>query len=331
MRLRFVAKFAPPASGLGRLDAGEIVSFLPLDRIWSDSRFDPSQTIEFSGDVASYNPVREGDLLVPKVSPTFAHGRTAIANGLIGGRALATSEVFVLRPNDPRDAAFLRYRLISPDFLMEGRAAWQGVAGLKRVSGDFLMSTRIATRAWRNRHAIAAFLERECARANEVLGQHQTVRSAVLSSLWSPIDDLVRCAPTQRLKFWLQGIVDAEHATCPTFTDGTVPVVRTSDVRDGALRLDGALRTDEAGWRQWTRRRVPQTGDVVFTREAPIGEAAVVPPDTRLCIGQRSVLLLINRETVLPDLVVACLYSSPVRAEIELRGRSNDHGASQHR
>lgn len=178
MRLRFVATLAPPVAGFGPRDIGDEISFLPLDRIWADSRFDPTQTLEFSGDVASYNPVNEGDLLVPKVSPTFAHGRTAIARGLAGGRALATSEVFVVRANDPRDASFLKYRMIAPDFLAVGQSAWTGVAGLKRVPADFLKNVTIGAVAWWHRREIAELLNRECARIERV-----AAAQAKLSSL----------------------------------------------------------------------------------------------------------------------------------------------------
>jgi type I restriction enzyme S subunit len=265
--------------------------------------------------------LREGDLLLEKSGGGEKQNVGRVVQWTGEDAAVCSNFVNVLRPTDRCDSRYLAYLHRSLYGLGWPNACTKQTTGIQNLDVGAYLHVAVPRLGRDAQRRIATFLDRECARANEVLRQHQAVHSAVLSSLWSPIDDLVRSAPTQRLKFWLRGIVDAEHATCPTFTDGTVPVVRTSDVRDGALRLDGALRTDEAGWRQWTRRRVPQTGDVVFTREAPIGEAAVVPPDKRLCIGQRSVLLLINREKVLPDLVVACLYSSPVRAEIELRGQ----------
>jgi type I restriction enzyme S subunit len=164
VRLRYVARLNPPVPGLAREDAGIEVSFLPLDRIWEDDRFDPSGTIEFNGDVQSYNPVAEGDVLLPKVSPTFAHGRVAIARGLANSRGLATSEVFVIRARDADGARFLRYRLRATDFRLEGQASWTGVAGLKRVSADFVRDTAIDEAAWGRRAVVADFLDRECDR-----------------------------------------------------------------------------------------------------------------------------------------------------------------------
>jgi type I restriction enzyme S subunit len=168
IRLRYVAAVNPPVPGLRRSAKGKEVSFLPLDHIWADDRFDPSDAVEFTGDVQSYNAVAEGDLVVPKVAPTFTHGRVAIATGLVNGLALATSEVFVVRPHDGTARRFLKYRLIASDFRQEGEASWVGVAGLKRVSSEFLKDVRISPSAWRSRSEIAEFLDCECTRIDEL-------------------------------------------------------------------------------------------------------------------------------------------------------------------
>ncbi|EHQ0953094.1 restriction endonuclease subunit S, partial [Salmonella enterica subsp. enterica serovar Anatum] len=41
----------------------------------------------------------------------------------------------------------------------------------------------------------------------------------------------------------------------------------------------------------WSKRCPPKSGDIIFTREAPMGEAGIVPENTRLCMGQRMMLL----------------------------------------
>jgi type I restriction enzyme S subunit len=187
--LRHVAQINPPVSGLGRQDAGRLISFLPLDRIWSDGRFDPSEVIEFSGDPQSYNVVADHDLLVPKVSPTFAHGRTAVALGLRNGVGLATSEVFVVRPFNRDASRFLKYRLLAADFLSAGVASWTGVAGLKRISGRFLKNVWIDPAVWERRLVVADFLDRECDRITKL----QTVRDTA-EQLRSELDESARRA-----------------------------------------------------------------------------------------------------------------------------------------
>ena len=85
-------------------------------------------------------------------------------------------------------------------------------------------------------------------------------------------------------------IVDCEHKTAPTQAAG-IPSIRTPNIGRGYLILDGVNRVSEATYRQWTRRAEPAEGDLIFAREAPAGNVAVVPAATKLCLGQRTVLL----------------------------------------
>ncbi len=125
-----------------------------------------------------------------------------------------------------------------------------------------------------------------------------------------------------RLRHLVEEIVDTEHATVSTVDRGAYAVVRTANVKDGELRLDDALRTDVDGYQKWTRRGVPSPGDVFFTREAPAGEACVVPPSPQVCMGQRMVLLKLDQSLVMPDWLVHSIYSGPAQVFIEYLSRS---------
>ena len=99
-----------------------------------------------------------------------------------------------------------------------------------------------------------------------------------------------------RLKDAVFQIVDTEHKTAPFYENGNYLVVRTSNVKKGELLLSDAKYTDEAGFQEWTRRGRPEPGDILFTREAPAGEACLVPEDVSICLGQRMVLFRVNPE-----------------------------------
>ena len=71
-------------------------------------------------------------------------------------------------------------------------------------------------------------------------------------------------------------IVDCPHTT-PTFRDEGILVARTANIRDGRFVVEGASYVDEQEFRTRILRAEPQAGDVIFTREAPVGEAFVVP------------------------------------------------------
>jgi type I restriction enzyme S subunit len=92
-------------------------------------------------------------------------------------------------------------------------------------------------------------------------------------------------------------IVDCEHKTAPTQRTG-IPSIRTPNIGRGYLILDGVNRVSEETYRAWTRRAEPAEGDLIFAREAPAGNVAVIPPSTKLCLGQRTVLLRPKRHLV---------------------------------
>ncbi|MFL0377632.1 restriction endonuclease subunit S [Paenibacillus amylolyticus] len=94
-----------------------------------------------------------------------------------------------------------------------------------------------------------------------------------------------------KLKFVIRNLIDAEHKTAPYELDGDYLVARTTNIKKGKLILDDAKYTDYAGYKEWTERGVPKESDVLLTREAPAGEACVVPEEPVLCLGQRVVLL----------------------------------------
>ncbi|KAF5414148.1 MAG: Type-1 restriction enzyme MjaXIP specificity protein [Candidatus Methanogaster sp.] len=98
------------------------------------------------------------------------------------------------------------------------------------------------------------------------------------------------------IKHLLHQIIDTEHKTAPYSPDGRYLVVRTANVRNGILSFDDAKYTDNEGFKEWTQRGVPKPGDILFTREAPAGDACIVPDNVPLCIGQRMVLFRVNKQ-----------------------------------
>ncbi|HBS54823.1 MAG TPA: type I restriction endonuclease subunit R [Stenotrophomonas sp.] len=94
-------------------------------------------------------------------------------------------------------------------------------------------------------------------------------------------------APLLRIS---QSIVDCHNKTAPYVSEG-IHLVRTSDIRDGKMDLTRTRKISEDTYAYWARRMPPRSGDIFFTREAPMGEAAIVPDGERVCLGQRTMLI----------------------------------------
>ena len=71
--------------------------------------------------------------------------------------------------------------------------------------------------------------------------------------------------------------VDCVNRTALATEDITPYVmIRTSNVRNGRITLNDVKYVEEDVFTKWTRRLVPQQGDVVLTREAPVGEVGII-------------------------------------------------------
>ncbi len=94
-------------------------------------------------------------------------------------------------------------------------------------------------------------------------------------------------------------IVDCEHKTAPKSGDGTgYALVRTTNIGRGRLDLTNVHRIEATAYEEWTRRAVPQPGDLILAREAPVGNVALVASGMEPVLGQRTVLIRPDEEKV---------------------------------
>lgn len=94
-------------------------------------------------------------------------------------------------------------------------------------------------------------------------------------------------------------IVDSEHKTAPQSGNGMgYPLIRTTNVGRGRLNLTDVHRVERTVYDEWTRRAVPQPGDLILSREAPVGNVALITSGMEPVLGQRTVLLRPDGEKV---------------------------------
>ena len=115
-------------------------------------------------------------------------------------------------------------------------------------------------------------------------------------------------------------IVDCEHKTAPTQEEG-IPSIRTPNIGKGKLLLDGVYRVSEETYREWTRRAEPLPGDLILAREAPAGNVAVIPDNTKVCLGQRTVLIRPNRTVFEPEFLSWLLLQPKMQQKLLAHSR----------
>ena len=229
----------------------------------------------------------------------------------------------------------------SASYRAQVEAACTGTsASMKNLSQEQLGSFMLPLPEEAEQHTIAAFLDRETAKIDALVAEQERLiellkekRQAVIShAVTKGLNPTAQTEPSgigwlgdvpvgwarMPIKHCLDRLIDTEHKTAPFYEDGQYLVVRTTNVRNGRLVLDGARYTDIDGYREWSRRGTPEPGDIIFTREAPAGEACLVPEGIPLCLGQRTVLMKVDRARLDPRFALWSLYGGLASEFVEM-------------
>ena len=115
-------------------------------------------------------------------------------------------------------------------------------------------------------------------------------------------------------------IVDCPHTTSENEGKG-YPLIRTPNIGKGRLILDGVHRVSKDVYNKRNFRAIPQDDDLIFAREAPAGNVAIIKNGQKVCLGQRTVLIRPNKSFVDPDFLVYYLLAP--QQQYKLLGTAN--------
>lgn len=313
-RLRFVAELNPSKSEAATIDRDTLVSFLPMDAIGEDGllRLDIEKPI---GELESgYTYFRDGDVTIAKITPCYENGKGALMQGLVNSMGFGTTELIVVRPKQGKvTGAYLHYLFISPDFRDIGESHMYGAGGQKRVPDAFVRDFATAFPPLSEQTLIAAFLDRETAKIDALVAEQRRLmallkekRQAVISHAvtrglnphaplkssgieWlGDVPEHWEIGPLKR--FW--SVTDCKHVTAE-FVDDGIPLASIREVQNRWVALEDAKCTTEHFFELLIEGgRQPLPGDLIFSRNATVGEVAQVHADhPRFAMGQDVVLL----------------------------------------
>ena len=111
-----------------------------------------------------------------------------------------------------------------------------------------------------------------------------------------------------KLKDVCEFIVDCPHSTAKDEGSG-YPLIRTPNIGKGRFNLEGVHRVSENVYKQRNLRATPQDNDLIFAREAPAGNVAIIKNGEKFCLGQRTVLIRPDPQYVSPDFLTYFLLA----------------------
>jgi len=107
-------------------------------------------------------------------------------------------------------------------------------------------------------------------------------------------------------------IIDCPHST-PKYIDEGYLVARTQNIKNGEYLIETSSYLSHNDYNERVSRLEPKSGDIIFTREAPIGEAFVIPQGMKIALGQRVMLFRLNSKIIIPEFLVELIYSDEVQ------------------
>ena len=111
------------------------------------------------------------------------------------------------------------------------------------------------------------------------------------------------------------GIIDCPHST-PKWQDKGIPVIRNYNLKDGKIDCTNLSFVSEEDYKERVKRAIPEESDIIISREAPMGVVGIVPKEFQCCLGQRLVLLKIDKSKCLPKYLLYTLMSEYVQVQI---------------
>lgn len=259
-------------------------------------------------DLARYQRVAVGDLVVNKMKAWSGSVAVSDHEGIVSPDYLVCEPLPAVAPR------YLHYLLRSAHLIGEMRARSRGIRpSQERLYWEDLADIRVEVHHLDHQARIAALLDAESARIDRLIEVRRTQVDLAEERILALIGEVLSEVGTATPLKYLARILDTEHKTAPCVPGGGYWVARTTAIRSGGVVHADLYETDERVYREWTARGVPRPGDVLLTREAPVGESALLgPEDPPLCIGQR-VVLIRSGEKLLPGFLDFVLRSPTTR------------------
>lgn len=174
LRLRHLAEVNPLTPAFDRLANDEEITFLPMEAVWPGERLDISRRRTKASVTTGYTRFQNGDVLVPKITPTFEAGRSVLVRDLHRGVGAGSTELHVLRPGPCIDPQFLLHTVSGHSFLKKGAAQMYGVAGQQRVPDTFLRNLPVRLPSLEEQRRIASFLDSATAHFEALTSKRNT-------------------------------------------------------------------------------------------------------------------------------------------------------------
>lgn len=314
------------------------LAFMGLEHIesWTGKRVsDPNSQSE--GVATKFKP---NDVLFGKLRPYLAKVYKAEHEGL------ATTEALILRCNNDIEPDFLKYYLLSSEFIDVVDGSTYG-SKMPRANYEFIGNLSILVPNNDKQTQIAKFLDYKTAQIDRLIEKKKAlieklseqriamITQAVTKGLNpdapmkdSEVDWLGEVPEhwiVSKLKYVTNQIIDGAHFT-PTYVSEGVPFLRVTDiVKSGgkAIDLNGVKLIPIQEHADLIKRCKPEKGDILYSKNGTIGIPRVIDWDWDFSIFVSLSLLKTEKDKINSHYLAYYLTSKVTQNQIEIGAKSN--------
>jgi type I restriction enzyme, S subunit len=277
----------------------------------------------FSDLEQGYQGVSQGDLVFHGLDGFAGAFGVAVA----GGRCSPVCHVMTFGADNPHYMAYaLRVAAATGLLAVHVPSTRQRAVDLRNWSTFAAISLPRPPLAEQRR--IADFLDDQVALLDRAIALRESQSRLLEEHANSTIDEALRSWSdrTVPIASVCSGVVDCVNKTAPTSVEPTeFKMIRTTNVRNGFVDLTITSTVDESTFHLWNRRGAPRRGDVLLTREAPLGEVGLLDTDKSVFLGQRIVLYRPDPAETCSEFLLLSLLSPAVQSQIQLRSAGSLH------
>jgi type I restriction enzyme, S subunit len=270
-------------------------------------------------DVSNFKLVQPGEFVIGLRS--FQHGISfSDVRGLVSP-AYTVFDAWI--EIDPR---YYKYYFRSSALISRLENISQGIRQGRTIDTEEFFKLPLPVPPLEEQRRIADFLEAETARIDKLVRLGERALALAGDRRGAVVDKELASWEAVPVTSVCHRILDCVNKTAPVVSDETpYRMIRTSNVRRGKVDVDDTYRVTEDTFHRWNRRGAPLPGDILFTRQAPVGEAGMLRSTSPVFLGQQVMLYRANEKKVLPELLLYNFLSSSMRRQFDLASDGAAH------
>jgi type I restriction enzyme S subunit len=248
----------------------------------------------------------------------FGTGGSASIHYINSPFSTSTDCIVAVGKNANINPKFVYYYLLENIQVLE--RGFKG-AGLKHISKAYIEEINIPLFDFDTQSRIVTVLDRAKTlldKRTQALDLYDELLSAVFLDMFG--DPLINTKNWEQVSLdsLCSKIVDCPHDT-PEYleTNSNFYCIRSSDIQNNEIDLTITKTVSQEVFSKRIKRHKPQFGQVVYTREGGrLGNAARLPKDKDICLGQRIMLFVAKENVATNEFIWSLLNSDNIKSKV---------------